>query len=149
MSSVPERLEDEQVSLQLQQQEERELQQALEQSLKFDDTDSTDEDTAAVEHNDDEGEEEKQQPTLQEERRWTALTQTITPRIFSTPFGPVGLRRSHASPLDFFRVFLPLSLIQHITTCTNEYANSKNAVEWTPTNSSELYCFIGLLIYIQ
>ena len=148
MSSVPERLEDEQVSLQLQQQEERELQQALEQSLNFDDTDSTDEDTVAIEHDDDEGEEENQQPTVQEERRWTTVTHTITPRLFSTPFGPAGLRRSHTSPLDFFMLFLPLSLVQHITNCTNEYANSKNAVEWAPTNSSELYCFIGLLIYM-
>lgn len=148
ISSQPARLYDKQVSTNVQQQEERELQQALQQSLNFDDTDSTDEDVSPVDLDTEEEEEEKQQPIVQEDRRWTKSIHAIPLGPFVTPFGPVGLRRSHISPLDFFQLFLPLSLIQHVATCTNEYANSKNAVNWTPTNPLELYCFIGLLIYM-
>jgi hypothetical protein len=144
----PSRYDEEQLSLQLQQQEERGLHRALQESLQLDVGDSTDEDASPVQS---EGEEEKldeKAPAQDSDTGWKTAVQTITIRPFTTPFGASGLRRSTQSPLDFFLLFLPLSLIQHIATCTNEYAISKHAQEWEPTNTSELYFFIGLLIYM-
>lgn len=93
-------------------------------------------------------EEEKQEQIVQEGNGWTTLTHPILLRPFTTPSGPVGFTRSCTSPLHIFRLFSPSFLIQHIVNCMNEYVNSKNEMNWTATNSSELYCFIGLLIYM-
>lgn len=148
LSFRPSRFDEEQLSVQLEQQEQRDLQRALQESLLLDIADSTDEDSSPVQS---EGEEEKlvdKESTPESDGGWHTAVQTITIRPFTTPFGPSGLRRSTQSPLDFFLLFLPLSLLQYVATCTNTYAASKNAVNWDPTNASELYCFIGLLIYM-
>jgi hypothetical protein len=148
ISSRPSRYDEEQVSFQLQQHEDKDIQRAIQLSVELDVDDSTDEDSPPADTNSEVEEEEKQQAIVQQEREWTTAIHNIAPRPFSTPFGPTGVRRSHTSPLRFFQLFLFRSLIQHIANCTNEYANSKNAVDWTPTNTSELYSFIGLLIYM-
>jgi hypothetical protein len=148
ISSLPARYDQEQASFCLQQQEENELERALQQSLSFDDDESSDEDITPTSLDSEEEEEEKLEPTIQVESTWTADIHTITLPPFTTPSGPVGLHRSCATPLDYFHLFLPHSLLLQIEKCTNEHANSKHAEDWAPTNSSELYCFIGLLIYM-
>jgi hypothetical protein len=141
----PSRYDEEQLSLQIQEQEERELHQALQESLELDDDESTDEEPPASEQDTDEEEEEKEELV---DGGWTTAVHGIVFRPFSTPFGALGLSSSVQSPLDFFLIFLPLHLVQHMSVCTNEYAASKNVSNWTPTNESELYCFIGLLVYM-
>ena len=52
------------------------------------------------------------------------------------------------SPLEFFQLFLSNQLIQQFTQYTNHYAhNCYNDVEWS-TTPEELYCFIGVHIYM-
>jgi hypothetical protein len=148
ISSRPSRYDEEQLSCQIQQQDERDLQQAIQESLERDVDDSTDEDISPIDLGSEEEEEQKQQPIVEKDIEWTTAVHKITPVPFAAPFGPTRLRQSRTSPLDLFQVFLPPSLVQHLADCTNEYASSKIAVEWTPTNTSELYCFIGLLVYM-
>jgi Transposase IS4 len=148
ISSQPARYDEEQVSIRLQEQEEKELQLALQQSLELDDESSTDEDLSPILLESEEEEEEKQEQIVQEERGWTRDIHNIILPSFSSPFGSIHLLRSTTSALHFFQLFLPLPLITHIVSCTNEYANSKNIVDWIATDTSELYCFLGLLIYM-
>jgi hypothetical protein len=148
ISSQPARYDEEQASIRLQEQEEKELQLALQQSLELDDESNSDEDISPILFESEQEEEEKQEQIVQEERGWSRDIHNIILPSFSSPFGSIHLLRSTTSPLHFFQLFLPLPLISHIVTCTNEYANSKNIVDWTATNTSELYCFIGLLIYM-
>jgi Transposase IS4 len=148
LSSAPARLEDEQASIHFHQQEERELQQAVQASIEYDIDDSTDEDISPTEIEPDEVEEEKQEPTVESEGGWTKEIHTVSSPPFTSPSGPVGILRSFTSPLDYFHIFLPLYLVQHMADCSNEYAKSRNAQNWTDTTTSELYCWIGLLIYM-
>jgi hypothetical protein len=148
ISSAPARYDEEQATIYLQQQEERQLQLALQESLELDDESDTDDDISPAALESEEEEEEKQESVVHTDSAWTTDIHTINLRPFSTPVGPTGLRRYHISPIDFFHLFLPLSLVQHISDSTNEYASAKNAVAWTSTSPSELYCFIGLLIYM-
>jgi hypothetical protein len=148
ISFRPHRYDDEQLSLRIQLEEERELQWALQQSLDLDDEESTDEEPVSWEEESEVDAETEQQPNVPADSGWSTDVQSIAPRPFATPFGPTGLRRSIISPLDYFQLFLPLSLVQYVESCTNEYAISKNVNNWDPTNPSELYLFIGLIIYM-
>ena len=144
----PFRYDEEQLSLQLQQQEEREIQRALQESLTLDDEESTDEETPLVDEEDEEEEEEKEQVVAQTDAGWTTAMHGIVLPPFTAPSGPVGLLRSVQTPLSFFQLFLPLSLMEYVAECTNEYAAFKGARDWDPTNAAELYSFIGVLIYM-
>jgi hypothetical protein len=148
ISSQPARYDEEQVSIRLQEQEEKDLQLALQQSIELDDESDTDEDISPLSIESEEEEEEKQEQIVQEDRGWTTAIHAINCIPFTTPSGPTHILRSHTSPLDFLQVFLSPSLVSDIAECTNEYADSKQAVDWTNTNTSELYCFIGVLIYM-
>jgi hypothetical protein len=148
ISSQPSRYDEEQRSLQLQQQEERELRRALQESLDLDDAESTDEELAPLEESPEEAEEEIKEPTLQSDGGWTTTMHGIVLPPFAGPFGPVGLLRSVQTPLDFLLLFLSSSLMDYVAECTNEYAAFKGAMDWVPTNASELYCFIAMLIYM-
>ena len=148
ISSRPHRYEEEQLSLQIQLQEDRELQRALHQSLDLDDEESTDEEPFAFEESSEHEEAQEQQPNVHTDSAWSSVVHSITLRPFATPFRPTGMRRSVTCPLDYFKLFLPLSLVEYVASCTNQYAISKNANNWDPTNPSELYVFFGLIIYM-
>jgi hypothetical protein len=134
--------------VQLQQQEERDLQRALQESLDLDDEEFTDEETPSLDEEEEEEEDEKQPVVVQTAAGWTTTVHGIVPPSFTAPSGPVGLLRSVHSPLSHFQLFLSPSLMDYVAECTNEYALFKGAKNWVPTNSSELYCFIAVLIYM-
>ena len=148
VSSRPSRYDEEQLSLQLQQQEERELQRVLQESLSLDDDESTDEDTPPVEEEEEEEEEVKEPPAVPADGGWTVSVHGVVLPLFAASSGPVGLLRSVQSPLDFLHLFLSSSLMNYVAECTNEYAAFKGATNWVPTSASELYSFIGVLIYM-
>jgi hypothetical protein len=148
ISSRPHRYEEDQLSLQIQLQEVSELQRALRQSFHLDDEESTDEEPISFDESSEAEEEREQQPNAQANSAWSSVVHSITHRPFATPFGPTGLQQSVTSPLDYFELFLPLSLVQYVASCTNQYAISKKAKNWEPTNPSELYLFFGLIVYM-
>jgi hypothetical protein len=141
--SEPLRYEDEQATIHYQQQEGRELQRGIQASLEYDIDDSSDEDTSILEHDSDEEEEEKQEPTTAVEVEWNKEAALVVPPEFTSPSGPSGRSRTALSPLDFFQLMLPPSLVQHLAASTNAYALSKGSdIDWY-TTPSELYCFIA------
>src|SRR5882757_3620107 len=144
--SEPLRYEDEQATIHYQQQEDRELQQAIQASLEYDVDDSSDEDTSIVEHDSEEEEEEKQEPTTAADQGWSKEAAAIVSSPFTSPSGPSGRSRIAHSSLDFFQLMLPPSLVQHVAASTNAYALSKGEdIDWH-TTPSELYCFISVHI---
>src|SRR5438270_7551815 len=139
----PLRYEDEQATIHYQQQEERELQRGIQASLEYDVDDSSDEDTSILEHDSDDEEDEKQEPATTAAPQWSEQAAAVVPPEFTSPSGPAGRSRTAHSPLDFFQLMLPPSLVQHIAACTNAYALSKGSgIDWY-TTPSELYCFIA------
>jgi Transposase IS4 len=144
----PSRYDEEQLSLQLQQQDERELCQALQESLVSDDDASTDEETPLLEDQEEEEEEEKVPPAVPVNGGWTTTVHGVVLPPFTASSGPVGLLRSVQTPLSFFQLFLTPPLMEYVAECMNEYAVFKAARDWFPTNASELYCFIAVLIYM-
>jgi hypothetical protein len=141
--SSPLRLEDEQATIHFHQQEEKELQRAIQASLEYDIDDSSDEDTSIVEDDIEEEEEEKQEPTSAVDQGWSKEATLIVSSSFTSPSGPSGRSRIAHSPLDFFQLMLPPSLVQQLAASTNAYALSKGRdIDWC-TTPSELYCFIA------
>src|SRR5271167_605751 len=86
--SQPLRYEDEQATIHYQQQEDRELQRALQASLEYDVDDSSDEDTSIVEHDSEEEEEEKAEPTPGAEQGWSKEAAAVVSPRFTSPSGP-------------------------------------------------------------
>jgi hypothetical protein len=141
--SQPLRLEDEQATIHYQQQEDRELQRAIQASLDPDDGDSTDEDTSIVEHDSEEEEEEKEEPTAAAEQGWRKEAVAVASAPFTSPSGP---QTTASSPLDLFQLYLPPRLLRTIAANTAAYARSKGADSTWQTTAEELYRFIAIHI---
>jgi Transposase IS4 len=141
--SRPLRYEDEQATSYYQQQEERELQRAIQASLEYDLDDPTDEDNSIVEHDSEEEEEEKQEPAVVAEQRWSEEVTAIVPSPFTSPSDP---QTAVVSPLDLFQLFLPLRFLRTIAANTTAYAHSKGADNTWQTTAEELYRFIAIHI---
>ena len=73
--------------------------------------------------------------------------------------GPkVSLRKQDPRPLDFFKLFIPVTLVQHIVTETNRYAKAfldrkKETLrpnsrfrKWKDTTENEMWAFFGVII---
>src|ERR1700731_81422 len=88
--SSPLRFDDEQATIHYHEQDEKELQQAIQASLEYDVDDSSDEDTSIVEHDSEEEEEEKQEPTTAADRGWSKEAAAIVSSPFTSPSGPSG-----------------------------------------------------------
>src|ERR1700720_2361242 len=95
--SSPLRLEEEQAIIHFHQQEENELQRAIQASPEYDIDDSSDEDTSIVEHDSEEEEEEKEEPTAAAEQVWSSKAVSVIPPRFTSPSGP---QTTVTSPLD-------------------------------------------------
>ena len=146
LRSSPARLQDEQATIHFHQQDEKELQRGLQASIEYDIDDSTDEDTSIVEEEIEAEEEENQQPTVALDTTWTSKASSVVVPPFTSPAGPTGRTRIAQSPLHFFQLMLPPTLVQHMATSTNAYAYSKGSyIDWY-TTPSELYCFIAVHI---
>jgi Transposase IS4 len=141
--SSPLRLEDEQATIHYHQQEEKELQRAIQASLEYDIDDSSDEDTSILEHDSEEEEEEIEEPTIAAEQGWSKEAAAIAPPPFTSPWGP---QTTVASPLDLFQLFLPIRLIRTIAANTTAYAHSKGSDSNWHTTAEELYRFIAIHI---
>jgi hypothetical protein len=141
--SEPLRYEDEQATIHYQQQEDRELQRAIQTSLEYDIDDSSDEDISAVEHDDEEEEEEKQEPETATEQGWSKEAKSIVLPSFTSPWGP---QTTVTSPLDLFQLFLPIRLLRIIAVNTTSYAHSKGSDSTWRTTAEELYRFIAIHI---
>ena len=139
-ASTPLRLQEEQASLRLQQQEERDLLHALEASQEeFDLEDGSDEDSSILEH-DEEEEEQKEGPTLPSESTWKREIHQVVIPEFKAVSGP---QVPFSDPLDLLHLFLPYSLMALIATNTNSYAHSKDATSDWSTTPEELFVFIA------
>ena len=141
--SSPLRFDDEQATIHYHEQDEKELQRAIQASLEYDVDDSSDEDTSIVEHDSEEEEEEKQEPEVVADSIWTSEISAVVVPDFNSPFGLSGRSRTAHSPLHFFQLMLPASLFQHIAASTNAYALSKGIdIDWytTPFRVVLLYC---------
>jgi Transposase IS4 len=139
----PLRYEEEQASLHYQQQEEKEIQRAIQASLEYDIDDVSDEDLSPLEHDSEEEEEEKQEPTTTAEPQWREEATAIPPSQFTSSSGP---QTSLTSPLDLFQLFLPKRLLGTIAANTTAYARSKGADSTWQTTAKELYRFIAVHI---
>ena len=139
----PARLEDEQATIHFHQQDERELQRAVQASLEYDIDDSSDEDTSIVEEEIEAEEEEKHESVVDVETTWTSEATTIVPPPFTSRSGP---QTAVSSPLDLFQLFLPIRLLRLIASNTNAYAHSRGAVSIWQTTAEELYRFIAIHI---
>src|ERR1700720_3154903 len=122
--SSPLRFEEEQATIRFHQQEEKELQRAIQASLEYDIDDSSDEDTSIVEHDSEEEDEEKKEPVVAIDIAWTSEAITIAPPPFTSHSGP---QITVSSPLDLFQLFLPIRLIRTIAANTTAYVHSKGA----------------------
>jgi hypothetical protein len=134
--------------LQLQQQEERDLLRALQDSLDLDDDESTDEERPMGDEEEEAEEEQEESLPVPVNGGWTNTVHDVVPPPFTASSGPVGLLRSVQTPLDFLLLYLSPSLMDYVAGCTNEYAAFKGERDWDPTSAAELYCFIGVLIYM-
>jgi hypothetical protein len=138
--SSPLRLEDEQATIHFHQQEEKELQRAIQVSLEYDVDDSSDEDTSLVEHDSEEEDEEKQEPTVVPDTAWTSKAAAIVPPPFTSRS---GVQTTVSSPIDLFQLFLSIRLLRTIATNTSTYAHSRGANSNWCTTAEELYLFIA------
>jgi hypothetical protein len=141
--SQPLRYEDEQATIHYQQQEDRELQRALQASLEYDVDDSSDEDTSIVEHDSEEEEEEKAEPTPGAEQGWSKEAAAVVSPRFTSPSGP---QTTASSPLDLFHLYLPIRLLRIIAANTTAYAHSKGLDSSWTTTAEELYRFTAIHI---
>jgi hypothetical protein len=146
ITSQPARYDEEQLSLQLQQEDELELCRALQHSLEDDVNDSTDEDIPPIELDSKEEEEHKEQPIVQESKGWSDVASTIVVPPFTSFSGLARGNRITHSPLSFFQLMLPLSLVHHIAVSSSNYAHSKHRHNGWCTTAAELYCFIAVQI---
>jgi Transposase IS4 len=143
LRSIPQRLEDEQATIHYQQQEDRDLQRAIQVSLEYDIEDSSDEDTSIVEEAGEEEEEEKGEPTTVSDTDWNGEATAIVPPPFTSSSGP---QTSASSPLALFQLFLPLRFLRTIAANTTAYARSKGADNTWQTTAEDLYRFIAIHI---
>lgn len=120
----PLRYEEEQATLHYQQQEDRELQRAIQASLEYDVDDSSDEDSSILEEAAEEEEEEKEEPTTSAELEWSEEVAAVIPSRFTSTSGP---QTTLTSPLDLFHLFLPIRLLRTIAVNTTAYAHSRGA----------------------
>jgi hypothetical protein len=124
LRSNPQRFEDEQATIHYQQQQDRDVQRAIQASLDPEHGDSTDEDTAIVEHDSEEEEEEKEEPASAAEQRWRKEAVAVSSAPFTSPSGP---QTTASSPLDLFQLYLPRRLLRSIAANTTAYAHSMGA----------------------
>ena len=71
------------------------------------------------------------------------------------PPGPTRAMPSSKSPLDFFHLFFPISMLTKIITATHEYATrmkeafpAKHKMTWTCPSLAEMKSFLGLCFLI-
>ena len=143
ISSNPIRLQEEHANILLLQQEEIDLQRALQASeLDLDLKDASDEDVSIVQHDsEDESKEDALVPST--ESIWIKEIHSIRLPRFMADSGPqVAL----SDPLDLLQLFLPYSLLALIAQNTTAYAHSKGASSDWCTTPEELYRFIAVHI---
>jgi hypothetical protein len=75
------------------------------------------------------------------------LLNSIHPH-FNLQSGLTRSSRACSSALQFFRLFITLSLRNHIVKATNEYGLAQFKENWTQTNDSEIDQFIAAIIYM-
>jgi hypothetical protein len=141
--SQPLRYEDEQATIHYEQQDDRDLQRAIQASLEFDNPDSSDEDTSILEETVEEEEKENEEPTTSAEMRWSGEVAAVIPSRFTSASGP---QTTLTSPLDLFHLFLPIRLLRTIAVNTTAYAHSRGADSTWHTTAEELYRFIAIHI---
>ena len=123
-ASTPLRLQEKQARLRLQQQEEKDIQRALEASQEeLDLEDGIDEDSSILEH-DDEEEAEAEAPISPTNSAWSSVIYPIVLPQFKAASGP---QVPFSDPLDLLHLFLPYSLLGLIATNTTAYVHSKGA----------------------
>jgi hypothetical protein len=94
--------------------------------------------------------EEKDEEDIKEEMNdnWSRDDNDVPAPRFHSFTGLTDASSIAQSPLEFLQLFLSYQLIQQFTQYTNDYAHHySNDVEWS-TTPEELYCFIGVHIYM-
>jgi hypothetical protein len=119
-------------------------------SSEYEDSDSNlDSDTDEEEiDSSDSSDEEKKNESHSNTEEWKSKAKRIHPPSCSlSPF----LSRSAlqcSSPLEFFRLFLTLELMDHIVKATNTYGSTIFKEKWTNSNEKEMDCLISAVIYM-
>ena len=139
-ASTPLRLQEEQASLRLQQQEEKDIQRALEASKEeLDLEEGSDEDLSIVEHDEAE-EDEPEEPVSPTDSSWSEDIHPVALPLFKAHSGP---QVPYSDPLELLHLLLPYWLLSRIATHTTAYAHSKGASSDWRTTPEELFVFIA------
>jgi Transposase IS4 len=141
----PARYAEEQAAYQWQQQEQRDVNRAIRASMGSEGPDiageSSDESPPSLDESSDDEEESK-------DSTWSGEVRDINVPAFSAVPGKQHEAQRAQSVLDYFQLFLPLSLLQQWTGFTNEYAKPRNDERDWRTTPQELYAFIGVHIFM-
>ena len=79
---------------------------------------------------------------------WKSKAKHIHPPSCSlSPFLSRSAREC-SSPLEFFRLFLTLEIMDQIVKATNSYGFTIFKEKWTDTNRKEIECLISSVIYM-
>jgi len=129
--------------------EEADVRRSLEVSLEESKSDfDLDSDQASDDEAEEPTEEEEEEEKVIDSNGWSIDKTVIAAPLLA---GVVGAsRRAHrcASPLEFLKLFLPLSLMQQHAEWTTAYARQHGADITWKTTPWELYAFLGVHIYM-
>ena len=90
-----------------------------------------------------------------DDEEWSKDLHSTRARAFSgPPPGPTTKLNRDASVLDYFLLFFPLTLIQHLVQETNLYAAQKrqanqNLPQWKPVSVEEMKIYFGIRLYLS
>lgn len=89
---------------------------------------------------------DSQASSVRDRNFWSDVIEDMEVPEFIEPTGPTHHLPSDATPLQYFLLMFPLTLIQVIVDNTNLYARQSGAQGWVDTTIGEMKAFLGLQI---
>jgi len=92
--------------------------------------------------------EEKAEQADSDDGEWKASATAFTPPPFVIAPGPSRAATHGSSPLDFFRLFVTLEVVDQMRKATNAYGTSLFTEDWVNTDRKEMDRFFAAVIYM-